>query len=180
MTPSIKPILQLAAMIFILGGDVMLAQEDQHVNIQEALAKLRPMIGNWSTAWKFHRGAETVERVGTDSISDVLDHTYLQWTIERHPKEAPGRSQSSLIFTTFDPVSNAYVMTHFYKGSSLRVTANGGYDEGTHQLRTTAFIPREDGVRDENVRAIIDLSDPNRLVYTHYSRYNDETRERLD
>ena len=71
-------------------------------------------------------------------------------------------------------------MTHFYNGSSLRVTATGEYDEATHQLRTKAFIPLEDGVRDENVRAIIDLSDRNRIVYTHFSRFNDESAERLD
>jgi hypothetical protein len=138
------------------------------------------MVGNWSTIWKFHRDGEIIERVGTDSITVVLDRTYLEWKIERHPKDAPERSQTSLIFTTFDPRSNEYVMTHFYKGSSLRVTANGGYDEASHQLRAKAFIPLEDGVRDENVRTIIDLSDRNRIVYTHFSRFNNEASERMD
>ena len=172
--------IHLLVLLLIIQAANLPGQEDQHVQIEQALAKLEPMAGNWNTDWKFHRDGEIVERVGTDSISVVLDRTYLEWKIERHPKDQPARSTTSLIFTTFDPRTHEYVMTHFYKGSSLRVTATGEYDEATHQLRTKAFIPLEDGVRDENVRAIIDLSDRNRIVYTHFSRFNDEPVERMD
>lgn len=142
--------------------------------------KLIPLVGNWNATWKFHRDGEIIERVGTDTISFVLDSTYLQWKVERHPKENPERSQSMLIFTTFNPRTNKYETTHFYNGSALRVTANGDYDAATHKLKEKAFIPLEDGVRDENVRTIIDLSDPNKIVYTHYSKFNDEPTERMD
>jgi Protein of unknown function (DUF1579) len=176
----VKPTLALIAIVLAIYGCNVGGQEDQHVQIEQALAKLQPMVGSWSTLWKFHRDAEIIERVGTDSISAVLGQTYFEWQIERHPKEDPARSQTSVIYTTFDPRLRQYVMTHFYKGSSLRVTATGDYDEASHQLRTKAFIPLEDGVRDENVRAIIDLSKRDRVVYTHFSRFNDESAERMD
>ncbi|HEY4283298.1 MAG TPA: DUF1579 family protein [Chthoniobacterales bacterium] len=161
-------------------GSSAVAQEDQHVKIRAEMDKLAPLVGNWNATWKFHRQGEIIERVGTHSISFVLDNTYLQWMVERHPKENPERSQAMLTFTTFNPRTNKYDTTHFYNGSALRVTANGEYDAATHELRDQAFIPLEDGVRDENVRAIINLSDPNNIVYTHYSKFDDEAAERLD
>jgi Protein of unknown function (DUF1579) len=156
------------------------AREDQHVRIRQEMEKLAPLVGEWDATWKFHRDGTKIERVGTDSIAFVLDHTYLRWEVERHPKDDPNRSQAMLIFTTFNPGTNKYDTTCFYKGSALRVTANGDYDPGRRQLREKAFIPKEDGVRDENVRTIIDLSDPNNIVYTHYSKFSDEPAERMD
>ena len=180
LSQFMKPVVTLLLLVLAISSGDITGQEDEHVQIEQALAKLEPMLGKWTTNWKFHRDGKVIERVGTDSISLALDRTYLEWKIERHPKEDPSRSYTSLIFTTFDPHTHEYVMTHFYKGSSLRVTATGEYDEATHQLKTKAFIPLEDGVRDENVRAIIDLSDRDRILYTHYSRFNDESAERLD
>jgi hypothetical protein len=169
-----------AALICALIAATAIAQEDQHAQIREAMDKLAPLAGKWNATWKFHRDGEIIERVGTDLISLVLDNTYLEWEVERHPKDNPERSQGMLIFTTFNPRTNQYDTTCFYKGSALRVTANGQYDAASHQLREKAFIPLEDGVRDENVRTIIDLSDANKVVYTHYSRFNDESAERMD
>jgi hypothetical protein len=38
----------------------------------------------------------------------------------------------------------------------------------------------EDGVHDENVRTVTKIGDSNKIVYEHYSRYSNETTERLD
>src|SRR3954447_14110774 len=89
------------------------AQEDQHQKIEEKMKDLAPLVGTWSATWKFHRGGEIIERVGTDVISFVLDNTYLEWKVERHPREDPARSQSMLILTTFQPRNDKYNTTCF-------------------------------------------------------------------
>jgi hypothetical protein len=175
-----KKSVRLAALIFAVLGTTAAAQEDQHANIRQGLNKLMPLIGTWNATWRFHRTDGVTEELGIHSISFVLDDTYLQWKIERHRKENPERSRSSLIYTTFNPRSNEYEQTYFYSGSALRVTETGEYDDAKHQFKTTAFVPLEDGVHDENVRTITDLSDRNRVVYTHYSRYTNEPAERMD
>jgi len=117
---------------------------------------------------------------GTYEIAPVLDGTYLKADMAMHRKEDPTKERSFLIFTTFNPQSGKYEQTYFYSRWALRVTETGEYDSQAKEYRTTAFVALEDGTRDENVRTITRLSDPNNIVYTHYSRYADEKSERMD
>jgi hypothetical protein len=110
----------------------------------------------------------------------VLDKTYFQWEVERHPKNEPGKSRSFLVFTTFNPRSNRYDQTYFYSRWAIRVTETGEFDDAKREFRTTAFIPLEDDVHDENVRTVLKFADPDHATYTHYSRYSHEKSERLD
>ena len=169
--------------IALLGGMApapLRADDAEYAKIREQMKSLSPLIGTWDSVWRFHDQSGVTEYVGTYSIASVLDDTYLQWNVEHHSKEHPERQRSFITYTTFDPRSDRYEQTYFYSGSALRVTEAGTYDSQSKEFKTTAFIPLEDGVHDENVRTITDLRDPNRIVYTHYSRYNNETTERLD
>ena len=73
-----------------------------------------------------------------------------------------------------------YDSTYLYTRWAIRVTETGEYDAATRQFRTKAFIPKEDGVHDENVHTVTDLKDPNKIVYTHFSRYDNQSTERMD
>jgi len=84
------------------------------------------------------------------------------------------------VFTTFNPRSNRYDETYFYSRWALRVVEEGVFDDAARELRTTAFIPLEDDVHDENVRTILRFTDPDHATYLHYSRYSHEKSERLD
>jgi uncharacterized protein DUF1579 len=142
---------------------------------------LKPLIGNWHAVVRFHeRGGSITEEEGSYRISPVLDGTYLEQEVEFHAKDNPGKHHSFLIFITYNPVTREYDSTYLYSRWALRVTESGEYDEKAKEYRTTAFIPLEDGTRDENVRTITKLGTANRIEYIHYSRYSNESAERLN
>lgn len=139
------------------------------------------MVGTWTAVAEFHQKDGTLAYdIGTYKISSVLEGTYLQWEVELHDKDNPRKHHSFLTFVTFNPVTKKYDSTYFYSRWALRVTETGEYDPKTKEYRTTAFIPLEDGVRDENVTTITKLDDRTRIVYEHYSRYSDEKAGRMN
>jgi hypothetical protein len=185
MTKNLGPLLTRTGIlsVFVLFTTLLApvrADDPEYLKIREGMKNLSPLIGTWDSVWKFHDKSGVSVDVGTSSVTSVLDDTYLQWHVEHHSKEDPKHSRSFIIYTTFDPRSSRYDQTYFYSRSALRVTETGVYDDQAREFRTTAFIPLEDGIHDENVRTIISLKDPNKIVYTHYSRYNNETIERMD
>jgi hypothetical protein len=146
--------------------------------IREKMRALRPFVGSWSAATVFHErqlGVAETKEVGTYAISFVLDSTYLKWEILLRRTDN-GRVRSMMILLTYNPDSVRYEGNYFYNGSPLKVFEVGEYNSAREQLRTTAFIPREDGIRDENVRTVTTV-DPTRIVYEHYSRHSDEPAE---
>jgi hypothetical protein len=121
------------------------------------------------------------EQVAMWSVSSVLDDTYLEFQTERHSKNTPERSAKVVWYITYNPRTNQYEITYFYNKSALRVTETGQYDDATREFRTRGYIPLEDGVNDETVRAIFSLKDQNKIVYTHYSmRTPAEPFQRVD
>jgi|SRR5580704_16934651 hypothetical protein len=142
---------------------------------------LKPLIGNWNAVVRFHeRDGSITEEEGSYRISSVLDGTYLEQEVEFHAKDNPGKHHSFLIFITYNPVTRKYDSTYLYSRWALRVSEAGEYDERTKEYRTTAFIPLEDGTRDESVRTITKLGRGKRIEYEHYSRYSNESAERLN
>lgn len=169
--------------VLLLAAAVASAQQDpaaDYAKIREGLDELAPFVGDWSAVAKFHRDSGVVEQEGIYHIDWALEQTYLQFTVELHRKEDPSRHHGFVIYLTYNPASKRYESTYFYTRWALRVTETGMYDAASHQFRTSAFVPREDGVHDEHVRTITDFSNPDRIVYTHYSRYSNEKTERKD
>jgi Protein of unknown function (DUF1579) len=157
------------------------AQQDQYPKIREGMSKLAPLVGKWNAIALFHDDDGSVtENDGTFTIAWALDETYLEYRVELHRKGDPTHHHSFITYVTFNPKTGQYDRTFFYSRSALRVTETGEYDAATHEFRTKCFIPLEDGVNDENVRTITNLKDPNRIVHTHYSRYNNQAVERMD
>jgi hypothetical protein len=174
-----------ASIYLILGvlaatASPLLADDAEYRKVRDGMSKLAPLIGKWNAAWTFHQGDGITRELGTTSITSVLDDTYLQLAVERHNEADPKRSRKMLTFVTFNPTSNQYDSTYLYSRSPMRVTETGEFDDRTREFRTTAFIPREDGVHDENVRTVMSLRTPDRVVYQHYSRYSHEASERMD
>jgi len=157
------------------------ADETEYQKIRLQMDKLGPLIGKWNVAATFHTKDSVREQVGRWSVTSVLDDTYLEFQTERHSKDTPQRSAKVVWYITFNPKSNQYEITYFYNRWALRVTETGEYDDATREFKTRGFIPLEDGVNDETVRAITSLHDPNKIVYTHYSmRSPAETCQRID
>jgi hypothetical protein len=145
------------------------------------MENLKPLIGNWTAVVRFHDKDGTItEEAGTYKISLALEGTYLEEQVEYHRKDDPTKHHSFLVFITYNPVTKKYDSTYLYSRWALRVTESGEYDEKTKEYRTTAFIPNEDGSRDESVRTITKLAKPNEIEYSHYSRYSNETSELLN
>src|SRR5262249_671167 len=162
---------------------VTLAQTDpasDYDKIQEGLTKLSPLIGKWNAVALFHDGDKVTENDGTYEIDLALEKTYLRFQVELHRKGDPSHHHGFIIYVTYNPATRQYQSTYFYTRWAMRVTETGEFDDHRHEFRTTAFIPLEDGVHDENVRTITDLNDPNKIVYTHYSRYSHEHTERMN
>jgi hypothetical protein len=158
------------------------ATEAEYQKIRAQMNKLSPLIGKWNVTATFHGMDGGVrEQVATWSVSSVLDDTYLEFQTERHSKNTPERSAKVVWYITFNPRTNQYELTYFYNKWGQRVTETGEYDEATREFRTRGYIPLEDGVNDETVRAIFSLKDQNKIVYTHYSmRASAETCQRVD
>jgi hypothetical protein len=157
------------------------AQADDAQAIFDHMNQLKSLVGTWSAVAEFHQKEGSISTdIGTYKISSVLEDTYLQWDVVLYPKENPKKQHSFWMLVTYSPVTHKYDGTYFYSRWALRVTETGEYDDSTKEFRTTAFIPLEDGVHDENVRTITKLGDRNKIVYQHYSRYNNEDSERMD
>jgi hypothetical protein len=150
-----------------------------YAKIREGMSKLTPLVGKWSAVALFHDGDKVTENEGTWEIGWALEDTYLEYRVAMHRKGDPSHHNGFISYVTYNPRTQQYDVTYFYTRSAIRVTETGVYDEKTKQFRTQAFIPLEDGTRDENVRSINDLSDPNKIVNTHYSRYSNESVERM-
>ena len=169
----------LAALLLMTPAQAV--AQDDFARIREAMSKLSTLVGEWDATYVFHNpDGSTTRQSATYSIAEALDHTYLQWHVTRFTKAEPPKTTSMIIFTTFNPTTHRYDETYFYSRWAMRVTETGEFDEARKEFTTTAFIPLEDGKRDENVRTVLNLKHPNRLAYTHYSRYNDEKVERMD
>lgn len=173
-------LLILAALVWTRPA--ALADEADYQKIRVQMNKLSPLLGKRNVAATFHGMDGGVrEQVATWSVSSVLDDTYLEFQTERHSKNTPERSARVVWYITFNPRTNQYEITYFSNKSTLRITETGQYDEATREFRTRGYIPLEDGVNDETVRAIFSLKDQNKIVYTHYSmRAPAETCQRVD
>jgi hypothetical protein len=151
--------------------------------IRQKMMALAPLVGTWTATTVFHRRDGRMPEdgeIGTYEIGWTLDSTYLAWHITLHDKDNAADTRYMLIMMTYNPDSLRYEENYFYNGSSLKVFESGDYDARRRELRTTAFIPLEDGMRDEHVRTITAIRPNGDVVYTHYSRYNDEAVEHND
>ena len=148
-----------------------------YAKIRAGMNKLVPMIGKWQADAVFQDGHENV---GTYDIHWALDDTYLEMEVDLHRKNDPSQRHGFVIYVTYSPATRHYESTYFYTRWAMRVTETGEFDDIANEFRTKAFIPLEDGKRDENVRTITELKNPNKIVYDHFSRYSDQASERMD
>jgi hypothetical protein len=169
-----------AALVLFATALPVFAEDAEYAKIRAGVSKLAPLLGSWNTVWSFFDKDGVTEEVGTTEVSYVLDETYLQLVVERHNPRNPARRKRMITYITYNPRSSQYDTTYFYSRWAVRVTETGEYDDEDQEFHTSALIPLEDGKRDENVRTITSFRDPNRLVHTHYSRYNNEDSERRD
>jgi hypothetical protein len=173
-----------AVLVWMLVTPLALARADDpagdYGKIREGMAKLAPLAGNWHAAALFHNGDKVSEREGTYDVRWALEDTYLEFHVELHHKDDPSKHNGFVIYVTYNPVTHQYDSTYFYTRWALRVTETGEFDSVAQEYRTKAFIPREGGVRDETVHTVTSLKDPNKIVYTHYSRYSDQAAERMN
>jgi Protein of unknown function (DUF1579) len=174
----------MSLLLIAFVGSVLVAAQGRADDADAILSNMnypKPLVGNWSAVAEFHeKDGGLGYDVGSYKISFVLEGTYLQWEVELHDKANPSKHHSFLIFITYNPVTKKYDSTYFYSRWALRVTETGEYDDKSKEFRTTVFIPLEDGVHDENVRTITRLNDRNKIVYEHYSRYSNESAERMN
>jgi Protein of unknown function (DUF1579) len=149
--------------------------------IHEHLTVLNRLVGDWHVLATFHdRDGGLSYDEGKYHIRSVLDGAYIEIESTLWSKGHPEKHHSFLEFITFDPTKAKFIFTYLYSRSSLQVTEEGEYDEAKQELRTSAFIPKEDGVRDENIHTVMRLADPHKIEYLHFSRYGNESAERMD
>lgn len=148
-----------------------------YTKIRAGMNKLSAMVGKWEADAVY---ADGHENIGTYDIHWALDDTYLEMEVDLRRKTDPSQHHGFVIYVTYNPATRHYESTYFYTRWALRVTETGEFDDVAKEYRTTAFIPLEDGKRDENVRTITELKNPNKIVYDHYSRYSDQANERMD
>jgi hypothetical protein len=148
-----------------------------YAKIRAGMNKLSPMVGKWEADAVY---ADGHENIGTYDIHWALDDTYLEMEGDFHRKSDPSQHHGFVIYVTYNPATRHYESTYFYTRWALRVSETGEFDDAAKEYRTTAFIALEDGKRDENVRTITELKNPNKIVYDHYSRYSDQANERMD
>jgi len=172
--------LYLAALILAATVAPAYADQAEYSKIREGMKKLSPLIGHWKAIARFHDGDTVMEEPGSYDVSSVLEDTYLEWKVELHRQDDPKRSTQFMILTTFNPRTNHYDQTYFYNRWALRVTESGEFDDSAHEYLTSAYIPLEDDFHDEIVRTITSLRDPDRIVYTHFSRYGQQKAERMN
>ena len=148
-----------------------------YARIRAGMNKLSPLLGKWRADAVF---ADGHENVGTYDVHWALDDTYLEMEVDFHRKNDASQHHGFVIYLTYNPATRHYESTYFYTRWAMRVTESGEFDDVADEFRTTAFIPLEDGKRDEHVRTITELKNPNRIIYDHYSRYSDQAAERMD
>jgi len=175
-------ILNALCLTALICTPTALADEADYQKIRVQMNKLSPLIGKWNVAATFHgKDGGVREQMATWSVSSALDDTYLEFQTERHSKNTPERSAKVVWYITFNTRTNQYELTYFYNKWGQRVTETGEYDDTTREFRTRGYIPLEDGINDETVRAIFSLKDHDKIVYTHYTmRAPAETCERVD
>ena len=154
----------------------------QNSILRQKIKLLQPFEGSWTAEVKLHaRNGTIIEETGIYKISWVLDGTYLQWHAFLRDKKDTNKIRNFIIMTTYNPDSVRYENLYLYRASPMKVFETGVYDAESREYKTAAFIPLEDGFRDEYVRTITRIvSDSNRISYIHYSRYKDEKEEILD
>jgi hypothetical protein len=178
-------LLSTVALLALLSGIPTRGQDARqdpladYAKIREAMSKLAPFVGQWNAVALFHDDTTITENDGTWEIRWALEDTYLEFRVAMHRKGDPSHHHGFVTFITFNPRTQQYDVTYFYTRWAGRVTETGIYDEKARQFITKAFIPLEDGVHDENVRTINDLSNPNKIIFTHYSQKSNEPKERL-
>jgi len=174
----------IASLILIALAWAMPAHADDpagdFTKIREGMSKLAPMVGKWRAVALFHDGDKLTENDGTYDIEWVLENTYLECRVELHRKGDPSHHHGFIMYVTYNPATQHYDSTYLYTRWARRVTETGEYDAAVREFRTKAFIPQEDGVHGENVHTVSDLRDPNKIVYTHYSRYDYQASEHMD
>jgi hypothetical protein len=163
----------------LFANTVVRAQQDplgDYAKIHTAMRKLAPFVGRWRAVaiWP-----DNTENDGIWDIRWALENTYLEFRVAMHRRGNPSHHNGFVRFITYNPRTQQYDVTYLYTRWAGRVTETGVYDDATRQLRSKAFIPLEDGVHDENVRTIEDLSNPNKIVHTHYSQKSNEPKENL-
>ena len=182
--PILKRCALTAALVVIMIASTLPAHADDpagdFARIHEGMSKLAPMVGKWRATALFHDGDKLTENDGTYDIGWALEDTYLECHVELHRKDDPSHHHSFVIYITYNPASQHYDSTYLYSRWARRVTETGEYDAAKQEFKTQAYIPLEDGVRNENVHTVTHLQDPNKIVYTHYSRYDNETAERMN
>jgi len=153
------------------------ADEKAYSQMKAAMRIFAPMVGTWNAVWRFYDKDGVTDLPGTETISYTLDGAYL----ERHEDHLRKDSQphyALVIFTTFNPVANRFEQTYFYRSWPHSVTEFGVFDKQLREFRTETVVPREDGIHDEHVRTVLKIVSHDRMIYTHYSRYSNEPRER--
>jgi hypothetical protein len=171
----------ITALIVILVASTLPAHADDpagdFARIHEGMSKLAPMVGKCRATAIFHDGDKLTENDGTYDVEWALEDTYIECHVELHREDDPSHHHSFVIYITYNPASQHYDSTYFYSRWARRVTESGDYDAAKQEFKTQAYIPLEDGVRNENVHTVTHLQDPNKIVYTHYSRYDNESAE---
>jgi hypothetical protein len=148
-----------------------------YAKIRAGMNKLSPLLGKWNADAVY---ADGHDNIGTYDVHWALDDTYLEMEVDFHRKNDPSQHHGFVIYLTYNPATRHYESTYFYTRWAMRVTESGEFDDVANEFRTTAFIPLEDGKRDEHVRTITELKNPNKIIYDHYSRYSDQSAERMD
>lgn len=176
------PVILFACLLVL--APIALSQQDDpaadYTKIREGMTKLSSLVGKWKAVATYYNGEQVRTNEGTYDVDWALDQTYLEFRVTLHSTVDPSRQHGFRLFMTYNPASHRYDCTYFYTRWALRVTATGEYDDAKKLLRYNTFIPLEDGVHDEAVHSTMDLSEPNKVTYTHYSRYSNQDNERMD
>ncbi|HEX7915335.1 hypothetical protein [Rudaea sp.] len=150
-------------------------------SIFDHMAKLSALGGKWRAQVDYHdRNGKVSKRNAEYVIRPTLDNTYLEADVAIWPIEDPSKRHGFMIMTTYNPDTHRYDQTYFYTRWAIRVTETGEFDDAAHEYRTTAFIPREDGVRDESVRTTTKFRNDGTVEYWHWSRYDNENTELMN
>jgi hypothetical protein len=151
--------------------------------IKDRMRDVSALVGSWEATYAFHSGqglGHDTQEVGTQVVTWALDSTYLKSETERHRSDDPHSRRLQLWLLTWNPDSSRYEQSYFYSGSPLKVFEFGEYSAERREFSTRAFIPLEDGVRNEHVRTVTHIRSSDEITYEHYSRYSDEAVERND
>jgi hypothetical protein len=173
----------LAILLTALATAALAQNRSRAQIIRDKMHELAVLSGSWEATYTFHSREgprHDDQEIGTQVVSWALDTTYLLGETERHSPGNASKRRLQLTLLTWNPDSSRYELSYFYSGSSQKVFELGEYSAVRREFTTRAFIPLEDGVRDENVRTVTSIASPDAIIYEHYSRYSDEVAERND